>query len=89
MGKYIAEFKNVFPAVKVTTCYAIINEASLDVVPPDNYDLLMVDPYVLMNEASEHAAADFERFYRSRLALSHKRRSPGAGNCERGYETYY
>jgi len=25
---------------------------------------------VLMNEASEHAAADFERFYRSRLALA-------------------
>jgi hypothetical protein len=70
MEKYIAEFKNVFPAVKVTTCYAIINKESLDVVPPDNYDLLMVDPYALMNEAREHAAADFERLYRSRLALA-------------------
>ncbi|MEN8155761.1 MAG: hypothetical protein ABFS10_02330 [Bacteroidota bacterium] len=69
MEKYITEFKKVFPSVKVTTCYAIINEESLDVVPPSNYDLLMIDPYVLMNEAREHAPADFERWYRSRLAL--------------------
>ncbi|MEN8202819.1 MAG: hypothetical protein ABFS28_09510 [Bacteroidota bacterium] len=69
MEKYITEFKKVFPSVKVTTCYAIINEESLNVVPPSNYDLLMIDPYMLMNEAREHAPADFERWYRSRLAL--------------------
>lgn len=70
MEKYIAEFKRVFPKVKVTTCYAIAQEKFLDTVPPDNFDLLMVDPYFLTNEAREHKAADFERFYRSRLALA-------------------
>lgn len=70
MEKYIAEFKRVFPAVKVTTCYAIAKEKFLDAVPPSNYDLLMVDPYFLSNESRKHAAADFERFYRSRLALA-------------------
>lgn len=69
MEKYIAEFKKVFPTVKVTSCYAIINEASLDVVPPSNYDLLMIDPYLLVNGVREHAPADFEKWYRSRLAL--------------------
>jgi|GEM_PF-2561258 len=70
MEKYIAEFKRVFPKVKVTTCYAIAKEDFLDTVPPGNYDLLMVDPYFLSNEARKHSAADFERFYRSRLALA-------------------
>lgn len=72
MEKYIAEFKRVFPTVKVTTCYAIAKEEFLDTVPPRNYDLLMVDPYFLSNESREHTAADFERFYRSRLALALK-----------------
>jgi len=69
MEKYIAEFKKVFPKVKVTTCYAIAKERFLDVVPPRNYDLLMIDPYFLSNESREHSAKDFEKFYRSRLAL--------------------
>ena len=70
MEKYIAEFKKVFPKVKVTTCYAIAKERFLDVVPPRNYDLLMIDPYFLSNKTRAHTAADFEIFYRERLALA-------------------
>ncbi len=70
MEKYIAEFKKVFPKVKVTTCYAIAKERFLDVVPPKNYDLLMIDPYFLSNKTRAHTAKDFEIFYRERLALA-------------------
>ena len=70
MEKYIAEFKKVFPKVKVTTCYAIAKERFLDVVPPCNYDLLMIDPYFLSNKTRAHTATDFEVFYRERLALA-------------------
>ena len=70
LEKYIAEFKRVFPTVKVTTCYAIAKIEFLDTAVPPSYDLLMIDPYFLSNESRKHAAADFERFYRSRLALA-------------------
>jgi hypothetical protein len=67
--KYIVEFKKVFPKVKVTACYAIAKERFLKTVPSKSYDLLMIDPYFSNNESRKHSAADFEKFYRSRLAL--------------------
>ena len=67
--KYIVEFKKVFPKVKVTACYAVAKKRFLKTVPSKSYDLLMIDPYFLSNESREHSAKNFEKFYRSRLAL--------------------
>jgi hypothetical protein len=68
LEKYIDAFKETFPTVKVTTCYAIAKEKFLDVVPPRNLDLLMIDPYQLA-EPRANTPTDFEAFYRTRLAL--------------------
>ncbi|MEN8193809.1 MAG: hypothetical protein ABFS12_13385 [Bacteroidota bacterium] len=70
MEKYIAEFKRVFPKVKVTSCYAIPDKEFLVSVPPQNIDMLMIDPYYFTDETGHHSAANFEKYYRSRLALS-------------------
>lgn len=69
LTRYIAAFKEAFPSVKVTCCYAIGQERFLDVVPPENVDLLMIDPY-FPPSGYEHTAADFETFFRRRLALA-------------------
>lgn len=70
MDKYIVEFKRVFPNTKVTTCYAIPDKAFLQTKIPEHIDLLMIDPYYFTDSTGEHSASNFEKYFRSRLALS-------------------
>jgi len=70
MEKYIAEFKRVFPKVKVTTCYAIPSTDFYSAVPPKNIDLLMIDPYYFSDETGANSPENFEKYYQSRLLLS-------------------
>jgi hypothetical protein len=69
LEEFIDILKSVFPKIKVTTCYAIGWPQSFEVIPPRNYDMLMIDPY-FTNEIKGNTAADFERFYQTRLALA-------------------
>ncbi len=64
---YIDELKAVFPGVKTTICYAIVQPKFLRVVPPKNLDLLSVDPYM---DGEENTATDFKKIYRQRFALA-------------------
>ncbi|MEN8248851.1 MAG: hypothetical protein ABFS32_07955 [Bacteroidota bacterium] len=69
LEKYIEEYKLVFPGTKITTCYAIPAEGFADAIPPKNVDLLMIDPYFFTDETGENTPANFEKYYRERLAL--------------------
>lgn len=70
MDKYIVEFKRVFPNTNVTACYAIPDKDFLITEIPENIDLLMIDPYYFTDETGEHSVTNFEKYYRSRLALA-------------------
>ena len=63
LERFIDEFKTVFPEVKVTICYAIVQPKYFSVRPPRNVDLLGIDPYMHLKRYA-HTAADFEHYYR-------------------------
>ncbi len=60
LSGWISEFKQVFPGVKCVSTYALVRR-SKDMEPPDNLDIVAVDPYI--NFPVTDPASDFVTQY--------------------------